>query len=214
MPKRLHRYYGAGYLHFITTSRYQRSPWLGSGHNRDLLLRVLEQVRRRYDFVVVGYVVMPEHVHLLLSEPERANPSIVMQALKQGFARRLLRRLRDASHPRQGRLWNAAVNQGHIWQRRFYDFVVWTEHKRVEKLCYMHRNPVKRGLVLEPDQWRFAPMPTERQVRSWSTSRRRQSSKCECRYEVEVRASHPSKSAKGGAANCGGRFNRLDVSLN
>jgi REP-associated tyrosine transposase len=41
-------------------------------------------------------------------------------------------------------------------QRRFYDFNVWTEKKRVEKLRYMHRNPVKRGLVLEPEQWRWS----------------------------------------------------------
>ena len=63
---------------------------LGSRKNRDLFLKVLEQVRRHYRFVVVGYVVMPEHVHLLFGEPERGDPSVVMQALKQGFARRLL----------------------------------------------------------------------------------------------------------------------------
>jgi REP element-mobilizing transposase RayT len=63
---------------------------------------VLEQVRRRYHLVVAGYVVMPEHVHLLFGEPERGNPSVVMQA--QGFARRLLRRLRSEDDPRQGRL--------------------------------------------------------------------------------------------------------------
>ncbi len=73
MPGRLRRYYGAGYLHFITSSCYQRRPLLGSEKNRDLFLRVLEAVRRRYDFVVVGYVVMPAHIHLLLSEPERGN---------------------------------------------------------------------------------------------------------------------------------------------
>jgi hypothetical protein len=54
---------------------------------------------------------------------------------------------------RQGRLWHLALDAGHIWQARFYDFVVFTEAKRVEKLRYMHRNPVKRGLVLEPKQW-------------------------------------------------------------
>ncbi len=156
MPRRLHRYYGAGYLHFITASCYQRRALLGDGRNSDLFVQVLEQVRKRYRFVVVGYVVMPEHVHLLLSEPERANPSVVMQALKQGFARRLLRRQRAQHDPRQGTLWSGAVEQGHIWQRRFYDFVVWTAHKRVEKLRYMHRNPVRRGLVLEPDQWRWS----------------------------------------------------------
>jgi putative transposase len=43
------------------------------------------------------------------------------------------------------------LSQDHVWQRRFYDFVVWTKDKRVEKLRYMHRNPVKRGLVLEPE---------------------------------------------------------------
>ncbi len=152
MPKRLHRYYGDGYLHFITTSCYQRRALLGKKQNRDLFLQVLEQVRRRYRFAVIGYVVMPEHVHLLLSEPERGNPSVVMQALKQGFARRLLRQMRSRD-PRQGDLWSPALEEGHIWQRRFYDFVVFTEHKRAEKLNYMHQNPVKRGLVLEPQQW-------------------------------------------------------------
>ncbi len=88
MPNRLHRYYGAGYLHFITTSCYRRMPLLAKPQHRDLLLEVLESVRRRYHFVVAGYVVMPEHVHLLLGEPQRGNPSKVMQAIKQGFARR------------------------------------------------------------------------------------------------------------------------------
>ena len=153
MPGRLRRYYGAGYLHFITSSCYQRRPLLGSEKNRDLFLRVLEAVRRRYDFVVVGYVVMPEHIHLLLSEPERGNPSVVMQALKQGFARRLLRGWRRSQNSGQASLWESVCGEGHIWQRRFYDFVVWSEGKRIEKLRYMHRNPVKRGLVLEPEQW-------------------------------------------------------------
>jgi putative transposase len=153
MPPRLHRYYGADYLHFITTSCYQRFPWLDHASSRDLFLQTLEQVRRRYRFVVVGYVVMPEHVHLLLSEPERGNPSIVMQVLKQGFARKLLRELRAPHSSQQGPRWETAIAEGHIWQRRFYDFVVSTEHKRVEKLRYMHRNPVERGLVLEPGQW-------------------------------------------------------------
>lgn len=156
VPNRLHRYYGAGHLHFITTSCYRRRPLLGTRDSRDLFLQVLEQVRRRYQVVVFGYVVMPEHVHLLLGEPERGNPSVVMQAIKQGFARRLLRELRCRSDPRQGRLWSATGEKSHIWQRRFYDFVVFTEKKRIEKLRYMHRDPVERGLVVEPQQWAWS----------------------------------------------------------
>lgn len=156
MPNRLHRYYGAGYLHFITTSCYERRRLLDTARTRDLFLEVLESVRRRYRFVVVGYVVMPEHVHLLIGEPEHGNPSVVMQALKQGFARRCLPRLRRAVDPRQSSLWDTAVEEGRVWQHRFYDFVVFTARKRVEKLDYMHENPVKRGLVLAPEQWRWS----------------------------------------------------------
>ena len=73
---------------------------LGSARRRDLFLTVLEQVRQRYQFVVLGYVVMPEHFHLLISEPQERSPSTVMQALKLGFARRVLfqmRRRRNAA---------------------------------------------------------------------------------------------------------------------
>ncbi|MGH9511105.1 MAG: transposase, partial [Terriglobales bacterium] len=94
-------YYGAGYLHFITTSCFRRRALLGTARNRDLFLRTLEQTRKRYRFVVVGYVVMPEHVHLLLSEPKVANLSVVMQALKQSFARQFLRKLRGHANPSQ-----------------------------------------------------------------------------------------------------------------
>ena len=68
MPSGLHRSYGADHLHFITTACYQRRPFLGSPRARDLFLSVLEETRQRYRFVVVGYVAMPEHIHLLISE--------------------------------------------------------------------------------------------------------------------------------------------------
>jgi putative transposase len=140
--------------YFITCTCYRRQPLLGTPARRDLFLSVLEQVRRRYAFVVVGYVVMPEHIHLLLSEPQETNPSTVMQALKLGFARRVLARKRRNQNPAQGRPFDHAPQ--HIWEKRFHDFNVWTERKGVEKLRYMHRNPVKRGLVESPELWRWS----------------------------------------------------------
>jgi len=142
MPTGLKRFYGAGCLHFITSSCYRRRPLLYSPTRRDLFLKVLEQTRQNYRFVVAGYAVMPEHFHMLIGEPEKADPSVVMQVLKQNFAKQVLRNnLRKESQER------------HIWQHRFYDFVTWSEKKRIEKLRYMHNNPVKRGLVSEPEQW-------------------------------------------------------------
>src|SRR5260370_36158904 len=68
-------------------------------------LKIMEQVRLRYSFVVVGYVVMPEHIHLLISEPDRGTPSTFMQVLKQRFARRVLAELRRKERVDQRRLW-------------------------------------------------------------------------------------------------------------
>jgi putative transposase len=153
---RLRRVYGLGYLHFITFSCYRRLRFLDTARRRNLLLCVLEQVRRRYGFVVVGYVAMPEHVHLLVSEPERGNPGTVVQVLKQRFARAVLRELSRRKVAEQGSLWPEPGSEAHVWQARFYDFVVYTKKKRMEKLHYMHQNPVKRGLVLEAGQWRWS----------------------------------------------------------
>jgi putative transposase len=80
---RLERRYGQRHLHFITCSCYQRRPLLGTARKRDVFLKILDEVRTRYQFSLVGYVVMPEHIHLLISEPKVGNPSTVMQALKQ-----------------------------------------------------------------------------------------------------------------------------------
>ncbi len=144
MPSGLHRSYGAHHLHFITCSCYRRLPFLRSARARDRFVAILEQTRERYRFVVVGYVVMPEHVHLLLSEPEVGTVSTVMQVLKQRTARALLPK-RKRRNPRQRSLFGDEPQRRAFWQARFYDFNVWTTKKRVEKLRYMHRNPVKRG---------------------------------------------------------------------
>jgi putative transposase len=124
---------------------------LDATNRRDLYLAMLEQARNRYRFVVVGYVVTPEHIHLLISEPEEKTPSTVMRALKLGFARRVLAEARRSSQ-----LSLVDHSPQHIWQKRFCDFNVWTEHKRIEKLRYMHRNPVQRGLVETPELWRWS----------------------------------------------------------
>jgi putative transposase len=151
VPSRLKRYYTSKDMHFITCSCYRRRRLLGAAHRRDLFLKILEEARQRYQFVVVGYVVMPEHFHLLISEPEKGDPSVVMKVVKQRFARRVHRK-RSVD---QLDLGGDGADE-HVWQKRFYDFNVWTERKRVEKLRYIHRNPVKRGLVAAPEQWAWS----------------------------------------------------------
>ena len=102
----------------------------------DLFEDALELMRGRYLFVVAGYVVMPEHVHLLINEPKRALLSKAIQALKLSVS------MRRRERP--------------FWQAHYYDFNVTTREKLVEKLRYIHRNPVYRGLVAKPEGWKWS----------------------------------------------------------
>ena len=89
MRNPLRRHYGRGDLHFVTFSCYRRRPLLGTRRARDRFVRILGEVRSRHAFRLIGYVVMPEHVHLLLSEPKKGSPSKVLQVLKQKVSRAL-----------------------------------------------------------------------------------------------------------------------------
>jgi len=153
MPKGLKRYYGQRHLHFITCSCYRRLPLLRSARAKNIFAEILADVRERYGFAVVGYVVMPEHIHLLIGEPARGTPSTVMQVLKQRVSHRLRRRRRASAAQMQLRFDRSEDSLPRFWQLRFYDFNVWSHKKRVEKLEYMHLNPYKRGLVLHPKDW-------------------------------------------------------------
>jgi len=139
MPKGLVRYQKAGGFHFITFSCYRREALLARRNAYEVFERELETVRRRHDLVIAGYVLMPEHVHLLLGEPLKASLAAALQVLKQ----RTSKKLKQSGESR-------------FWQRRYYDFNVRTELKRVEKLRYMHRNPVNRGLVEKPEDWKWS----------------------------------------------------------
>ena len=135
MPWGLVRFQQSHCLHFITFTYYRRQPFLDTTHAKNVFEGSLEQTRRSYRFYVIGYVIMPEHVQLLVTEPERATLARAIQSLKQSVSQKL-----NGHH-------------GHFWQARYYDFNVFTPAKRVEKLKYIHRNPVHRGLVAHPADW-------------------------------------------------------------
>jgi putative transposase len=157
MPVNLKRYYGRGDLHFLTFSCYRRLPLLETVRARNLFVRARGQIRERYKFRLLGYVVMPEHVHLLISEPAKGTPSVALKALKQRVSRDLRKKKRCVSDA-QLRLpfMNGSAALPRFWQTRFYDFNVYSAKKKREKLEYMHFNPVKRGLVKEPGAWRWS----------------------------------------------------------
>ena len=139
MPWGLQHFQEARCLHFVTFSCFGRAPLLGTPRGRDIFEQTLERVRQWYGFYIAGYVVMPEHVHLLITEPERGKLCVALQMLKQNVARQL----------RQ-------PEGGPFWLERYYDLNVWNDKKRIEKLRYIHRNPVRQGLVKSPEDWAWS----------------------------------------------------------
>ena len=178
MPWSLQRFQQAGCLHFITFSCHHRDPLLADPHACEVFEQTLERVRQWYGFFVTGYVVMPEHVHLLISEPERGRLTLALQMLKQNSARQL-----------------RGPEGAPFWLPRYYDFNVWSDAKRVEKLRYIHRNPVKRGLVERPEDWAWSSfrhyatgVEGTVEIESHWTARKRDSWESCRRFNFEVKA--------------------------
>ena len=130
------RYQETGEFHFLTFSCFHRHNHFATVGARNLFEDALERTRQRYLFAVAAYVVMPEHAHLLVNEPQGVLLSKAVQALKLSVT------MRSSERP--------------FWQAHYYDFNVSTHDKFVEKMRYIHRNPVRRGLVGKPEDWKWS----------------------------------------------------------
>ncbi len=166
MPQGLLRYHESGQSHFITFSCYQRKPKFADPRFYDLFPLCLEAMRLRFRMRIYGYVVMPEHVHLLVSEPEQGTLAEAMHYLKLSFSKRAksLRLVPQVRVPvldpvPQVRVLRLDANLGPdepFWQKRYYDRNVRSVREFGIKLRYLHRNPVKRGLVRDPGDWKWS----------------------------------------------------------
>jgi putative transposase len=140
MPIGLKRYQTSGHDHAINFSCYHHFPYLQLPTSRDLFEHSLEKTRIKYQFEIYAYVVMPDHVHLLVSEPPTEPLSKAIQALKLSVSKQ--------------------SPQRPFWQDRYYDFNVITWRAFNDKRKYIHRNPVRAGLVENPEDWRHSSYPT------------------------------------------------------
>ncbi len=156
------RHFEPGQLQFITTSTYRRIRLFESNRFCRDFVETLRELRQQMGFLLIGWVLMPEHFHLLIRPEPAESTSRFMQELKKRTAQRIISTLADhQQHVWCGkmlaslRLPPTVHSDSHyrVWQRRFYPFNIYSEKKSLEKLNYMHGNPVKRGLVSSPDQW-------------------------------------------------------------
>ena len=161
MPRGLRRYHESRQSHFITFSCCRRRPNFVNSAVYDLFPACLEDMRRRFGMRIYGYVVMPEHVHLLLSEPECGTLADAMHYLKLSFTKRLYGLIRAVPQVLVPVLdanlgTRANLGSGPFWQKRYYDRNVRDAREFTVKLRYLHWNPVKRGLVKAPGDWKWS----------------------------------------------------------
>jgi putative transposase len=138
MPYGLKRFQRAEDLHFITFSCFRRLPFLEAPEPKETFEAVFEQTRARHQARVYAYVLMPEHIHLLINEPPSILVAQFLKALKQITSRKL------------------RGDQRQFWQPRYFDANTRGEAARSEVIRYIHRNPVKRGLVASPGEYRWS----------------------------------------------------------
>ena len=137
------RYYIPNSIVFVTQIVHTRSPVFENDEIVELLRETLRNVKELHPFVMLGYVFLPDHFHLLFRPTGDSNFSQIMHSLKPNFTK-VYKELVNVS----GRM--------KFWQRRFYDHIIRDEIDLHHHLDYIHYNPVKHGLVNKPEDWQHS----------------------------------------------------------
>ncbi|MCU0652320.1 MAG: transposase [Candidatus Omnitrophica bacterium] len=137
----IRRFYEENAAYFLTTVTNERVELFKDPKSCKILLITLEYFKIILDYRLYGFCIMPEHLHLIIHPFGKYNFSYIMKMLKGSFARKL--------NKINGR-------EGKIWQKGFYDECITDSVKLIQKLEYIHNNPVKDNLVSAPEEFLFS----------------------------------------------------------
>jgi len=141
MAKNREPVYGKGHLHLVTCGCLLKQPKLGMEKHRNVFVRLLEELRGKFRFGVVGYVVMPDHFRLLMAEPAVDTAANSVEMLRQRYQRRYN---------------NSARTTEQVWESRYSDLHVFGAERTAAQLDLMHQEPVKTGLVDNATDWEWS----------------------------------------------------------
>jgi putative transposase len=136
---KLLRHYSPGEVYFVTTVTHSRAPILVECF--DMLWSSVERVSQKINCILLAWVVIPDHLHLII-DPRDSNLSSIMQQLKMTFAVHYLKHI--------------GASSGKVWQTRFWDHAIRDQHDFNTHLDYIHYNPVKHGLTRAPIDWPYS----------------------------------------------------------
>lgn len=145
MPKLKH-FDNTGTARFITFICYRKEPSLVDDLAKQILIRFIDQTRQKYKFKLLGYVIMPDHVHLVLHPLDGTPMGTVIGEIKSLSAREWFK----------DKKFGTFKGRRVFWQKRCYDHNCRTAEDVLDKIKYCHNNPVRRGLVQAPQNWEWS----------------------------------------------------------
>jgi putative transposase len=141
--------------HFTTFSTYKNEHLLILSGIPEILLSQLGRIREEYSTPIYGFVIMPNHLHVIWHITPQQGISKIMQLYKGRTSKNCHIELRKIPNFNIDSL-TRSNGRFSLWQRKFYDFNILSGKKLHEKLDYVHNNPVKWGLVSNPEDWPYS----------------------------------------------------------
>ena len=147
-------------FHYLTVVTHNRFPVFLSDKACQLLVDAILRAKEKYPFKLVGYVIMPDHLHLLIN-PFDQNISAVMKQIKGAAAHEILEWMRSReTEPSLAKLkLNSPQKRAHqyaLWLKEFFPVELWSLKFIQQKLQYIHNNPVRAGLCAHPADWKWS----------------------------------------------------------
>jgi putative transposase len=148
------------YCHFVTSKTYCNSKIFSKDEAADLFIQTIFEVKEKLNFLLLAFVIMPDHIHLMLVPDKRNTISDVMRHIKGCFARKYNQVSRGINSSDYGvldhRAGNSSLPGSKVWQKSFYDHVIRNKMEFVERLNYIYYNPVKVALVDKPEDYKYS----------------------------------------------------------
>jgi putative transposase len=157
----LPRFHIEGHVYYITTVIYNRLPIFTRPSFVIPLYDSLNFYRYNQQFKLLGYVIMPDHMHLIIWPHGKATVSDIMRDYKKFTSTRIIRQTEVenveewiAAFQQAGQETGRSTNK--VWQDSYWDVNIYTERFLRQKLNYVHRNPVRAGLVEKPEDYVYS----------------------------------------------------------
>ena len=152
---KLRHYDGDGRAHFVTFGTFKKFPLITNNENRKTIIDAIISMREKYGFRLLGYVLMPEHIHLVIVPADGTKLGRIIGEIKRESAVKILDKFKRLNSPILSKLevTRNGIKKHAFWQRRCYDHNCRTPESVWKAIDYCHNNPMKRGLVNKPSSW-------------------------------------------------------------